>query len=304
MNYELETDFLNKIVNEWSENSKAKFFNFINNSDQGKQRLVIRLSTISVRENKTDCFIFIFPHLMENVANIIVAVGYWKTDFHFHASVNENDRILSVLIENKFVPKDHEFRHQVIHCDETILSLFQNCLMDDSEIRVLIKKVVDISLNLFHRSRNRQFLEKLFNISVVKSNFNFHNRIVQYSYSDKKEVIDIVKFFIIVGHTEKLGQFFIDQAINSGLRWPTQNIDNLIFLIEHGGTKIDRVLSVLDSEKDKLFDVFFQLTVRKIKFETQDEKLLTKVKQFLASIKIQLEQVVIIKEVVDIIMSF
>ena len=77
---------------------------------------------------------------------------------------------------------------------------------------------------------------------------------------------------------EKLGQVFIDTATDHRLLWPTKNIDNLIFLIRHGGTKIDRVCS--EALHDGINN-FFRLLVRQVQFETSQQELLNSASRYL-----------------------
>jgi hypothetical protein len=124
--------------------------------------------------------------------------------------------------------------------------------------------------------------------------------------------MDRIKFFIEASgqgtcdnkrKNINLAQLFIDTVFKSASMWPTENINNLIFLIKFGGTRIDPVVSFFRGDaRERSFEIFFQLVARKIKFETQDKKLLANVEQFLSSIKMQLEKVGIFKELADIIL--
>jgi hypothetical protein len=141
------------------------------------------------------------------------------------------------------------------------------------------------------------------------------------------------KFFIEIGDSDlkkykhvnagkgekekRLGQIFIDKVTKNALRWATQDIHNLIFLIQHGGTKIDRVVfhdydhRARESEKtrnlkrERYKEIFFRLMVRKIKFTTGSQKMIEESRHHLTELETQLETTTnLLKDIVNIILNF
>jgi hypothetical protein len=303
-----EVVFLSDIVETWSENDEEekgksnvgqdKFLNLLTKENgYKKQRLLTKLVYLAANSNKTNCFATIFPHFLKTYQEVSKsAFGNAKIDLHFISTTNKNDRIISLLSKNNFLPHGHELRSQIINYDSSLLNVFDG---------KTINQVVKISLQLFHREENRQFLKKF--IAANINNFDFNAWIVKYcSPSDEEEDFEKAKLFIEIGHNsygdeKKFGQVFIKNAWNRGLS-RSKRIDNLIFLIDHGGKEIDRIFSC--STKEEIFERFFQLTVRKIEFKTNEIELLNRVVEFINGLRNQLLSVGIIKEIVDVVLCF
>jgi hypothetical protein len=295
MEYGEEIANLSKIADNWGSGGKKEFLDILSNQDgRIKIRFLDTILTYATDTNQTDCFVDLFPHLMEIYNNQIVLFGTFddlKINLYQNAAINKNDLIIALLLKNDFIPHDHEFRQKVINCDP---SLFDVNIIDHATIN----KVVDISFQLFHQKENRQFLKKFLSIPLVNNCFYLSRGVIKYSSSYGGN-FEKVKFLIEIGqsHGKELGQVFIDYTEIDIL---PQCIDGLIFIINRGGKEIDRLFQAKSAEE--IVEIFFRLTVRKVEFKTDKSELLNQVVEFSKELRKQLLDVGIINDVVDIVL--
>jgi hypothetical protein len=296
-------------------------------------RTAINMESSVRYQRNIDCFLAIFP-LMKDVDDKYKSEDL-KLLYHRHAAANRSKEMMKLLIDHDFLPRYHDFRARVIQGDLSFLHCLQSPLTssfenkEDEETRKWLitnmERVIDLSRHFIHRPVNQTFLKAFLSVPLIKDKIDFYARVKQQnctSSADEKSMI-LMKIFIEVGDSsdynyyfdrtkykmdgndsqhdmQRLGQVFINLASSNILSLLTNRIDSLIFLIEHGGTKIDRVLQFRKRELD---EIFLQLIVRKIEFETKYLQLFQQVENLVKELQKMLEEI-FCKDVVSIILDF
>jgi hypothetical protein len=267
-----EHTFLKKMVETWPK-EKEDFLGFFTCLPSVEKRgaMVIKTSKLSLGVN-TDCFLFVFSFLLDLELDIVESLVL-KTFFFRRAVEIEDEKIVSTLITFNFVPTDYKFQSRIIRADSSLLKEAEKFELET------IKQVVNISANLLHRDKNRQFLKEFIKIPFINKQVNFYKLVKDNSNSCVR--LNKAKFFIAAAD-DKFGQVFIDSAKSLVSKFLIKNIGDLVFMVEYGGRKIDRLLN---SCKDYSAETVFRLLVRNIKFETRKLELVSSMKQYIGDLK-------------------
>jgi hypothetical protein len=226
-------------------------------------------------------FIVFFHTIVANDLSRGLPIDYTKqrkSNFHKTASLNNNQVILGELIKQDFVPDNYDFRYRIFSCDTTPFSFFTNVL-DDFTI-LLMEEIVSTCLEVSHLEKNRKFLCRFLGLPAVKKNFNFRSQVASTSFFGPENWLINIKIFVEIGDHVDLGQVVIDNICHENKSRITQNIDDLVFLISHGGKRIDRII-----DKNSRLEIFFQLLIRKIEFETKKSKQVEAMKRFISGLE-------------------
>lgn len=284
---ELQEKFLIKVLDTWPK-KVGDFFEYLDllnreNSVDGKRQQLVIFSQMlkkTIRKKKQNFFRDCFPTFVK-WSSTSTALARLKSSLYRVAVETENTEALSILSKHNFLPRDQEFIAQVICGDQALFRDLEQPQVDGETSHGANEwtekkcgRAVGISYRLRHRLVNINFLNKLLTFPSLKKSFDFASIVKRGAWSMADKFIEESKFFMERGDpVDKLGQVFIDSATYHRLLWPTSHIDNLLFLVRHGGTKIDRVCSD--------FDNFFRLVVRQVGFETGRQELLIAVRQHL-----------------------
>lgn len=277
--------FLSDVLNTWPKQQEV-FFSHLDSMESEREKIfaLSRMLRRSIRKRQEPFFTTCFRKSME----YLTVPNYCKFSLHQAAVEEENRNALELLAQYNFLPPDHEFISRVVRGDQTIFDglkvlesssreskkeLAAKFFSGDKWTEKKCAQVIKISLNLRHRPANLALLKKFMTFSSLTKQVNFPGRVCDGHWNADNKTISKCKFFIEHGKpAEKLGQVFIDSATDHRLLWlrdQTMNIENLLFLIRHGGTKIDQICAG--------FDNFFRLLVRGVRFETEHQQLLGEV---------------------------